>query len=85
MIKKLRRKFIIITMCSVILVMAALVGTINGSVYLHVVKRADIILQMLSDNGGTFPDKPAGGASTQPLNDPKSPAPFRRHRKREWQ
>ncbi len=75
MIKKLRRKFIIITMCSVILVMAALVGTINGSVYLHVVKRADIILQMLSDNGGTFPDKPAGGASTQPLNDPKSPAP----------
>ena len=56
MIGKLRRKFIIISMLSVTLVLAVLIAAINIFNYRKVVMDADNILDMLSANEGAFPD-----------------------------
>ena len=54
MIKKLRRKFIIIAMCSVFAVLAVIIGTINIVNYVNVVKNADSLVELLKDGGGGF-------------------------------
>ncbi len=55
MIRRLRRKFIIVAMCSMLAVLAVMVGIMTVSSYRSMVTRADRILQMLADNGGHFP------------------------------
>ena len=55
MIKSLRKKFIAITMCSVILVLAFIIGSINIAGFRDVDRNADILLEIISENGGTFP------------------------------
>ena len=55
MIRRLRRKFIIVAMCSMLAVLAVMVCIMNVSSYRSMVARADRILQMLADNGGHFP------------------------------
>ena len=57
MIGRLRRKFIIISMLSVTLVLALLIAAINFLNYREVVSDADSILEMLTINEGSFPDE----------------------------
>ena len=54
MIKKLRKKFIIVTTCSVLAVLILIVGIINIVNYVNVVKNADHIVELLQAGGGTF-------------------------------
>ncbi|MCR5489223.1 MAG: HAMP domain-containing histidine kinase [Saccharofermentans sp.] len=54
MIKKLRRKFILVSMLSVTVVLVLLIGIINFMSYRTVVRNADGILTMLTDGGGRF-------------------------------
>ena len=57
MIRKLRRKFILIAMLSITIVWAFLIGSINVFSYRSVVQNADMILEMLVSNQGSFPDR----------------------------
>jgi len=57
MIRKLRRKFILIAMLSVTVVLAFLIGSINLLNYRSVVENADMVLQMLASNDGAFPER----------------------------
>ena len=69
MIKKLRLKFIFISMLSITIVMVLLIGAINIMNYRSVVNGADKILAMLNDGGGRFPGM---GRNTDP-NSSRSP------------
>ena len=55
MIKTLRRKFILISLCSVILVLGTIITVINTANFLSVSRGADEILSLLSEHGGIFP------------------------------
>lgn len=55
MIKKLRLKFIFVSMLSVTVVLVLLIGIINLMNYRSVVSSSDRILLMLTDGGGRFP------------------------------
>lgn len=55
MIKSLRRKFIVIAMCSLIGVLVLTVGFINTFSYIDVVNKADSRLSLIEGNNGTFP------------------------------
>ena len=57
MIKKLRIKFIIISMLSLLIVLATIITGINISNYQSVSSNADTILKTLYDNGGRFDNK----------------------------
>lgn len=65
MIKRLRKKFIIVTTCSVLAVLVLTVGIINIVNYANVVKNADQIVTLLKDGGGTF-----DGGLMQPVAPP---------------
>jgi len=54
MIKKLQRKFIIITMISVIIVLATIMTIVNVLNYKNITKDVDVILDALLENGGRF-------------------------------
>ena len=56
MLKKLRRKFIVVAMVSVSVVLLAIVGTINIANYITTDRALEARLQLIADNGGTFPD-----------------------------
>lgn len=56
MIKKLRRKFIAITMCSIAVVLGIIIGIINILNYYQINQQAEVLLTMLSDNAGRFPE-----------------------------
>lgn len=53
--KKLRIKFILISISAVSIVLIAIAGFINISNYNQIGKHADEILQVLGENNGTFP------------------------------
>ena len=81
MIKKLRSKFIVITMCSVALVLLILLGTINIINYSKIVSDADALLDKLADNGGAFVpvdlDRPEGSDPPfSPGGDAPQPPPY---------
>lgn len=60
MMKTLRRKFVVITMCSVCVVLFLIMGIINLVSFREINREADEVLEMLTDNEGIFPklDKP---------------------------
>ena len=60
MIKKLRRKFIAISVLSVFLVLVVIMGTINILSYSRVVRDCDTVLSVLSENDGQFPMREGG-------------------------
>lgn len=67
MIKKLQRKFIMITMGSLLLVMLLLMGTINGINLYQMQQRLNGAIAILSQNQGKFPkfekkEPPKGGS-----------------------
>lgn len=55
MIEKLRKKFILVTMAVVFLVMFVVLVALNVTNYFHAAERADEILSILAENGGEFP------------------------------
>ncbi len=60
MIKKLRLRFILISMVSMLAVLAVIIGVINIMNYYNVTANADQVLEMLKENGGSFPDPGKG-------------------------
>lgn len=56
MIKSLRRKFIIVSMCSTFVVLLAIMAGLNGINYYRMIDKADRVTDMLADNGGQFGD-----------------------------
>lgn len=58
MIKELRRKFVLIAISSVALVLLLIIGSINIASYCNIVNTADSVLDVLANGGGTFPDIP---------------------------
>lgn len=63
MIERLRRKFIVISILSVILVLTIITSTINISNYIQINNQADEILEIITSNNGHFPkpQKPKEG------------------------
>ena len=59
MFKRLRVRFIALSMASLLLVLGVILGAAHYLSYRHVVQNADEILDILAANGGTFP-KPEG-------------------------
>lgn len=57
MIRKLQRKFVAASMLSQLIVLVALMTLINVMNYRNVVREADQLLEMLSENGGNFPNR----------------------------
>lgn len=55
MIKKLKRKFILITMTSLLLVIILLLGAINGLNIYQMEQRTNETIEILSENQGKFP------------------------------
>ena len=82
MIKKLRRKFIAIAMSSMALVLVIIMAGINIANYSNVCKNADMRIDLIAGNNGTFPENsgnPAPGSddgSTAP--EPKKDKEFSR-------
>ena len=55
MIKKLRRNFIIVAMCSTFAVLAVIVGALNIVSYLSLIEKTGEIIDVLADNNARFP------------------------------
>ena len=70
MFKRLRVRFIALSMASLLLVLGVILGAVNLISYRHVVQEADGILDILAENGGSFP-KPDGG---EPIENTETPA-----------
>lgn len=73
MIQRLRRQFIIVAMCSTLVVLAVIIETFNIVSYRGMVNRMDGILEVLATNDGRFPDtileknrNPYGKVPSQP-------------------
>ena len=54
MIKSLRKKFIVIAMCSIFVVLMAVMSAVNIANYYRIVKRADNMTELLAKNGGNL-------------------------------
>lgn len=96
MIRRLRIKFVAAAMLSLLIVLAALMGSVNLLNYRSVVREADEVLSLLSENGGSFPetqlrggdfafpeDAPDGRLEEPPDDGQSSPDGTRRNGK--WQ
>lgn len=66
MIKKLRFKFVLLSMSALLLVLAAIIAGINLVNYRSILEDMDEILEILSENRGTFPDEPGEGPGKKP-------------------
>jgi len=60
MIKKIQRQFVLLSMSSLLVVLAIIVGVINIVNYHDVVREADRLVMVLSENGGRFPPEMMG-------------------------
>ena len=58
MIKKLRLKFVVLSMSLLFLMLAIIISAINVLNYNRIVNDADSTLRLLSSNDGKFPDEP---------------------------
>lgn len=75
MIRKLRRKFVLTAIGSLLIILVLLLGFINAGNYIQVERRAGTMLAILLDHDGTFPqERPAETASkTEARRDPIGP------------
>ena len=64
MIRRLQKKFILLTMTAVLAVLGVIIAGINIVNYRSVVEEQDEILEILAENGGTFPG--LGGGPGRP-------------------
>lgn len=58
MIKELKRKFVLISIGAVALVLLLIIGAINIFNYRDIVVKSEYILEVLASGGGNFPDTP---------------------------
>ena len=58
MIKKLRKKFIAIAMCSMALVLLVIMAGSNIANYTNVCRNADMRIHVIAENDGKFPENP---------------------------
>lgn len=73
MIKKLQRKFILISMAAFFVVLAVIIACINIANYVKVVREADELLEILSVNRGAFPPGRGGKGQLPPHMSPEIP------------
>lgn len=73
MIYTLRRKFIAIAMASLFIVLTLLIATINISNFQNINENSDVILNILIENGGTFPMKKKNHDGFKPMPPEMSP------------
>lgn len=71
MIRKLKLKFVVLAMTALFCLLAVIVAGMNVINYNSVVREADMILSVLSQNRGTFPE--FGGEFGRPLPNNMSP------------
>ncbi len=69
MIRRLRLKFIMTAFLAALAVLVVLVGGINVSNYVNVVRDSDKVLRMLADNDGRFPDGMTRPGNEDPAQD----------------
>jgi len=55
MIKRLRRKFILVAMCSMAAVLIIIIGTVNIVNYSNIDKSSDAVISVLEEHDGEFP------------------------------
>ncbi|MBQ8575173.1 MAG: HAMP domain-containing histidine kinase [Clostridia bacterium] len=55
MIKQLRRRFIAIAMCSIVLVLGIIIGAVNFISFQNIKDSADVRLEIITENDGIFP------------------------------
>ncbi len=74
MIKKLEMKFILLSMSALLLVLTIIITGINIINYNNVIKDADLVLAILSENNGAFPKKNGAKPDDFPNNlSPETP------------
>ena len=66
MIKRLKIKFILLTMVTLFLLLAFMITGMNIMNYNSILRDADAVLTLLSDNRGTFPEFPFGPPGKMP-------------------
>ncbi len=77
MIKKLRRQFIAIAMISVLVVLGGIIGVVNAVNFHNVRQDADMLLDVIAENGGVYPMDKKGGKWNRSSYRKDSPeAPF---------
>lgn len=77
MIYKLRRRFIAAAMVSIFIVLTILISAINISNFHNINENADMILDLLMENGGSFPMKQKNHDGFKPMPPEMSPeVPF---------
>ncbi|MBR1764287.1 MAG: HAMP domain-containing histidine kinase [Ruminococcus sp.] len=85
MFKKLRRRFVLIAMISMVCVLSLVVAAINIINYYQIKQKEDQLLEMILDNGGTFPElfsnkssrrRPDGSESAEPSEDFAKERPY---------
>lgn len=87
MVKKLRRKFVVTAMLSLLVILVVMIGIINAVNIHSMYQDADNLLAMLADNDGFFPDVrnmnqqkdnfPPSGDIPSPIDNPFTPdSPF---------
>lgn len=80
MIKNLRRKFVVISMCSTLAVLLVIMGALNLTSYRKILERTDRLMDMLEENQGRFPKEPDGKKGEKP--DPEGMSPEARYETR---
>lgn len=73
MIKKLQRKFILVSMAAFLAVLTVIIAGINIANYVKVVHEADELLSILSSNRGAFPAGHGGRGQLPPHMSPEIP------------
>lgn len=73
MIKKLRKKFIAIAMCSMALVLFVIMAGINTANYTNVCRNADMRIHVIAENDGKFPENPADDTPQDDNQTPPEP------------
>lgn len=68
MIDNLRKKFVLVAMCSTFGVLAVIMGGVNVINYCRMTERADEMLLLLSENGGKFTEHHPGDWKDKPVD-----------------
>ena len=72
--KKLRKKFILVAMASMFVVLLLMIGGLNVLNYHNLIENGDRLTKMISDNGGSFPrDQKAQNAAPPVLPQGEKP------------
>lgn len=60
MIKKLKRRFVMVSMLAVVIVLLLIMVSVNAANYMSMTDSADRLLELIEENGGSFPRMEGG-------------------------